>query len=581
MATERHPLILYSVSALLLLTVAIGLSAEEPGDERWRFESAGKIISSPSVGDNGTIYFGSRVGLNGENPGGRIYAVNPDGTIKWEFAAADWIDSSPTIGPDGTLYVGSFDNNLYSIDSVTGIQNWKFETGSLIFASPSVDKDGDIYFGSFAGFFYALDSNGTQKWVFPTTDVIDSSPAIDLNGVIYFGSGDGRLHALNPDGTLRWEYVAAAGADGENQITSSPAIDSEGNILFSSHNRSIISLSPTGLLNWSFETGDKIDSSPIIGPEGTIYIASRDGFLYSLDENGVEQWAVEIGTVFFSSPAIDNEGNAYVASSAGGGLSRLFSLDSSGNTRWQLDLSTSIDSSPSISNDGVLYLGGFDGNLYAVYAGIPLANSAWPKFKRDPMNSGMDVLPDPPVVATQPQSLTRPVGSSVTLEVDVLGYQPLSFQWFKDVTPLSGETTSSLSLTNLQFSDSGTYSVSIVNNGGSAVSEDAVLTVADSFWVSALDLGQGWRQSDWLGLFNVKFDPWIFHLQHGWLFTSAVSIDNIWFYALDMGWLWTSSSLYPSLYRHSDGAWLFYLVDSTNPRWFSNLSSNEWETSDP
>ena len=32
------------------------------------------------------------------------------------------------------------------------------------------------------------------------------------------------------------------------------------------------------------------------------------------------------------------------------------------------------------------------------------------------------------------------------------------------------------------------------------------------------DLGGGWHFSDWFGFYNVNFNPWIFHLQHEWMF---------------------------------------------------------------
>lgn len=39
--------------------------------------------------------------------------------------------------------------------------------------------------------------------------------------------------------------------------------------------------------------------------------------------------------------------------------------------------------------------------------------------------------------------------------------------------------------------------------------------------------------------------------------------------------LWTSDSVYPAMYRFSDGQWLYYLIDSFNPRWFVNLITRQ------
>jgi hypothetical protein len=52
----------------------------------------------------------------------RLYAVNPDGTMKWKFTTGviQDIDSSPAIGTDGTVYFGSDDGNLYAVGDAVG-----------------------------------------------------------------------------------------------------------------------------------------------------------------------------------------------------------------------------------------------------------------------------------------------------------------------------------------------------------------------------------------------------------------------------------------------------------------------------
>jgi len=53
--------------------------------------------SSPIVGADGIIYFGTDAGL--------VYAVNPDGTLKWTFGAGGEFDNCPSIDAEGTLYI--------------------------------------------------------------------------------------------------------------------------------------------------------------------------------------------------------------------------------------------------------------------------------------------------------------------------------------------------------------------------------------------------------------------------------------------------------------------------------------------
>jgi len=68
----------------------------------WHFEPGrrGKpwgSDSSPIVGSDGTIYFGTDAGL--------VYAVNADGTLRWTFGAGGEFDNCPSMDAEGTLYI--------------------------------------------------------------------------------------------------------------------------------------------------------------------------------------------------------------------------------------------------------------------------------------------------------------------------------------------------------------------------------------------------------------------------------------------------------------------------------------------
>ena len=74
-----------------------GSDEDCPDSDLWK--NARAIDISPSIGKDGTIYFGSDVGL--------YIALNSDGeTVKWVYQEADEWDNTAMIAPDGTLYVG-------------------------------------------------------------------------------------------------------------------------------------------------------------------------------------------------------------------------------------------------------------------------------------------------------------------------------------------------------------------------------------------------------------------------------------------------------------------------------------------
>jgi uncharacterized protein (TIGR02145 family) len=82
-----------------------------------------------------------------------------------------------------------------------------------------------------------------------------------------------------------------------------------------------------------------------------------------------------------------------------------------------------------------------------------------------------------PSITTQPQSQTLTAGQNVTFSVAVSGTAPFTYQWKKDTVSISGATSNSLYLSNVQAANAGTYTVVVSNSAGNAVSNGAVLTV--------------------------------------------------------------------------------------------------------
>jgi hypothetical protein len=80
------------------------------------------------------------------------------------------------------------------------------------------------------------------------------------------------------------------------------------------------------------------------------------------------------------------------------------------------------------------------------------------------------------VTAISPNQIV-PVASNVTFTVSAVGTPPLSFQWAFNGSVLSGATNFSLSLTNVQLTNAGVYSITVTNAYGEPVTTNAVLLV--------------------------------------------------------------------------------------------------------
>ena len=83
----------------------------------------------------------------------------------------------------------------------------------------------------------------------------------------------------------------------------------------------------------------------------------------------------------------------------------------------------------------------------------------------------------PPTISTPPTAQTACVGGKVTFSVTAAGTAPLSYQWRKDGTAISGATTATYTIGSVAAGDAGSYTVVVTNAAGSITSAAAVLTV--------------------------------------------------------------------------------------------------------
>jgi outer membrane protein assembly factor BamB len=97
---------------------------------RWIFSAGRTVVSSPVIGSDGSIYFGST--------GGDVYAVNTNGTLIWKYSIYHAISSTPAIDSDGSIYVAN--GNLYSLNPSNGKLNWICNGLNVDKSSPSIDN---------------------------------------------------------------------------------------------------------------------------------------------------------------------------------------------------------------------------------------------------------------------------------------------------------------------------------------------------------------------------------------------------------------------------------------------------------
>jgi hypothetical protein len=82
-----------------------------------------------------------------------------------------------------------------------------------------------------------------------------------------------------------------------------------------------------------------------------------------------------------------------------------------------------------------------------------------------------------PTITAQPASQIVNVTGTAFFSVAATGTSPLSYQWEFNGTNLTGQTTTSLVLSNVQPNNGGNYGVRVSNSVGSVLSSNALLTV--------------------------------------------------------------------------------------------------------
>jgi len=342
----------------------------------WMHKVSSPIYSSPTLGPNNTVIFGSF--------GGNLVCLDRNsGQVLWEFSAkathrhrAD-ISATATIVKrqnDLVVVVPSNNGNLYCLQFSTGKLIWKFQIPCLKFdginSSPIVYKN-NVYFGADGceGSIFAIDlDSGKLNWSMKTySSGVPGSPAISLKqNLLIVGDNSGNLNALDLDsGKLIWKTQL------QGIVYSSPTISQDENVVFVGSNGNLLYALDlnNGTEIWSQNFPGWVDGVPCL-QNGIVYAScsnsdSGTNVVMALNSTtGDVIWTFSQINQGFYTPVVDALQQVFVVglTSDVGTNSTFYSLKD-GNVVWQSDLLDSM-TGPSLDDLGALYVTSIDGVLY-------------------------------------------------------------------------------------------------------------------------------------------------------------------------------------------------------------------------
>lgn len=366
---------------------------------------------------------------------------------------------------DGTAYVADVGNHVIRKITPDGtVSTFAGKPGEAGYANGigsearfdhlravDLDKDGNLY---------VADANNAVRRITPAGSVSAIAGSNQAERVM--------INATGPEASFSRPGTLAVGPDGSVYVT---------DFYFTSYGAgrtALRKISPTGAVT---TVQDMFWPHSSIGgmafaPDGTLYLADATyQFVFKIKPAAeMETVQLKLTGEGFSPQgiAIDNDGQVFLTESSQSGGSRVAQMAADGTIRilggarytpgWKDGVA-----SRAVFNDAAGIAVDGKGSLYIACGSNVIRKG---------------VVAGAPVITTQPQGATVAAGSSMQLAVVVSAEPAPTYQWHRNGTPLTGATSATLVLNNVQAADAGSYTVTVSNDIGSVTSQAASISLS-------------------------------------------------------------------------------------------------------
>ncbi len=275
------------------------------GEGKWIAQTGDAVQATPVIGADGRIYVGNNAGI--------MTALDPEqGEPVWTYIANGQLRSSPLLGPQGQLIFGSKGANaaegwLYHL-TPAGTPAWVRKLGGEVRSSVSLSADGQTIYAASNDFVLQAVSLETNEVLWDETlqGIPRTAPLVTPDGKILVGTVSGHIQGFEPTGGPALFTTNLGGP-----VAADLGLALDGTTMASAAGQ-LVGLEPNGNLSYSFAYGNISFAGVVVDSTGSVLFASENGAVYAVKAPWFQQTMAELIVDDGPSGSIGLSANGYL-----------------------------------------------------------------------------------------------------------------------------------------------------------------------------------------------------------------------------------------------------------------------------